>query len=486
MPFHPTPLMPIPKESTQIKSKGKAQQLNLNFNPASNLTLPFTFDAAENGFPSGLHTVEIDNQSSIVLTVTADGRAIRTIGNYSQRFLLNLSDQGGWSRIEITGSGTAVSGDTIALTFFDEVVAPPFVDAPSTVIAAGAKTLGALTVNGDLNANGPLEIIYNGDNMSIPGIFVHTTENGGETLLSVGRFGALGGTEFDDGIGQFMITSAGVVGIGRTLATPPYPGTVNYTYCTDPYFRAAGTVSSQATERPNITAVSRAYTTVGTEDLITVDATAGPITIALESAASFPGHQLTIKKIDATTNQVTVTAAASQGIENLGQSLVLTSTYDTVQLRSNGTSTWYVDTDARQPRSCSVFTTVAQSLTSGTDTSITFTGASVAYDQAGFFDATSGSFSAINPGLYHIAAHARVSAAAATSTTRLHVVGPSGGDLWSTQISNNAADGIRLNCVFTYSLNAGETITPMILQDSGATIDLVSSTFELTYLGRAP
>ncbi|MHB1701134.1 MAG: hypothetical protein ACYCSN_13570 [Acidobacteriaceae bacterium] len=148
MPFHPTPLMPAPKASTQTPAKGTSQQLNLNFNPASNLTLPFIFDAAENGFPSGIHTIEVDNQSSLVLTVTADGRPIRTVGNYSQRFLLNLTKQGGWSRIEITGTGTSVSGDTIALTFLDEAVYPPFVDAPANVVAAGAKALGSFAIKG--------------------------------------------------------------------------------------------------------------------------------------------------------------------------------------------------------------------------------------------------------------------------------------------------------------------------------------------------
>lgn len=323
--------------------------------------------------------------------------------------------------------------------------------------------------------------------MVTPGISLHTSEAGGVNLLFIGRDGATGGTIFNDGTDTpFLKSSNGILNLGHTAINPPYPEPPFYTIVNDPYLIAVGTFRAQAFERPNITAVSANYATVGTEDLITVDASAGPITITLESAASFPGHQFTIKKIDSTVNQVTVTAAASQAIEDQGQSIILTSPYDTVQLRSNGTATWYIDFDYRQPRGCNVYTTVAQSLVSGTDTAITFTGATVTYDQAGFFDATAGTFAAINPGMYHIVAHARIAAAAATSTTRLHVVGPSGGDLLSIQMSNNAADGIRLNCSFPYVLTAGEVITPKLLQDSGAALDLVSATFEMTYLGKAP
>src|SRR5690242_3096577 len=71
------------------------------------------------------------------------------------------------------------------------------------------------------------------------------------------------------------------------------------------------------------------YTITNTDGVILADATSGAITITLPTAASITGRQYTIKKIDASTNAVTVGTTSSQLIDS-ATTLSLPSRYDSV------------------------------------------------------------------------------------------------------------------------------------------------------------
>ena len=82
------------------------------------------------------------------------------------------------------------------------------------------------------------------------------------------------------------------------------------------------------------------YTVTTSDRTILADSTAGAITITLPSAVGISGFIITVKKIDATTNNVVITTSASQTIDG-GLTQTLNAQYGGITMQSNG-SNWYV------------------------------------------------------------------------------------------------------------------------------------------------
>lgn len=85
-----------------------------------------------------------------------------------------------------------------------------------------------------------------------------------------------------------------------------------------------------------VTATTTALVTDGT---ILCDATAGAITVNLYAAVLYEGP-LTIRKIDASANTVTIDANGGEEINGAG-TLVLTTQYESKSLTSDGSADWF-------------------------------------------------------------------------------------------------------------------------------------------------
>lgn len=107
--------------------------------------------------------------------------------------------------------------------------------------------------------------------------------------------------------------------------------------------------SAEGADRPYATAAKTADYTVTTADIgktITVDATSAAVTVTLPTVASAAdGFVVTIKRIDASTNAVTIDGNGSETIDG-ATTLVLSTQYEAAQLRCNGTA-WYEETDGQ-------------------------------------------------------------------------------------------------------------------------------------------
>lgn len=92
--------------------------------------------------------------------------------------------------------------------------------------------------------------------------------------------------------------------------------------------------------RSVVTVTTSTYAVVDDDYLILCDASSNAITVALPSASSKEGRELTIKKVDATGNAVTIDGDASENIDG-SSSASISSQYESVTLISNG-SDWYI------------------------------------------------------------------------------------------------------------------------------------------------
>jgi len=81
------------------------------------------------------------------------------------------------------------------------------------------------------------------------------------------------------------------------------------------------------------------YTMTWADETILADASGGAITVTLPDPASYPNYEIMIKKIDSSTNAVTVTPHGTETIDG-ASSLTLSSQNDAKRLRSDG-SNWY-------------------------------------------------------------------------------------------------------------------------------------------------
>jgi len=81
--------------------------------------------------------------------------------------------------------------------------------------------------------------------------------------------------------------------------------------------------------------VTADYTLDGNDQVVLVDATAGPVTITLQPAASMRGKTVTVTKIDATANTVTVVPDGTDLISG-ATSEVLTAQFESFTAISDG------------------------------------------------------------------------------------------------------------------------------------------------------
>jgi len=90
----------------------------------------------------------------------------------------------------------------------------------------------------------------------------------------------------------------------------------------------------------NSTAVSTTpYTQLSTDSLILVDATSGAVTVDLLAVASHGGMPVTIKKIDASGNAVTLDGNGSETIDGSTTKTISTQ-YDSITIQTDGTEWW--------------------------------------------------------------------------------------------------------------------------------------------------
>jgi hypothetical protein len=96
----------------------------------------------------------------------------------------------------------------------------------------------------------------------------------------------------------------------------------------------------EAVTAPAYEEITEDFTASSTSKAIFADATAAPITVLLPPAASNPGQQLTVKKVDASANAVTIDG---DGTETIDGSLTqgLAAQFDGYVIKSNGT-TWFI------------------------------------------------------------------------------------------------------------------------------------------------
>lgn len=135
---------------------------------------------------------------------------------------------------------------------------------------------------------------------------------------------------------RIWLTPTGTLGSGAGWPTTPHvklatvvAGATDITSITDE--RLAYTI-----EGPGVLALSGAATLGAGTRVVTCDATGGAFAVTLPTAVGISGRTYRIKKIDATVNGVTVTAAGLEMIEGSG-TFVLSVQWDGVSLVSDGT-----------------------------------------------------------------------------------------------------------------------------------------------------
>jgi len=89
-----------------------------------------------------------------------------------------------------------------------------------------------------------------------------------------------------------------------------------------------------------IQTITADYTMIWADRTILADASSAPITVTLPDPASYPDEELSIKKIDSSTNAVTVAPHGSETIDGAA-SVSLANQWDSVTVKSDGTN-WYV------------------------------------------------------------------------------------------------------------------------------------------------
>lgn len=87
----------------------------------------------------------------------------------------------------------------------------------------------------------------------------------------------------------------------------------------------------------SVTSKTANYTTTNTDDLVLVDATSGNITITTHTASGNIGDSLIIKKIDTSTNTVTVDPNSTETIDGVS-TYVLKSEGEKIEIVSDGTN----------------------------------------------------------------------------------------------------------------------------------------------------
>jgi len=88
------------------------------------------------------------------------------------------------------------------------------------------------------------------------------------------------------------------------------------------------------------TAVTGDYTVTVNDAFIPVDCTSGAVTVTLKPAAEAEGKRLTVKKIDSSSNALTIDGDGSETIDG-STTAVITCQYDSICLFSTG-AVWFI------------------------------------------------------------------------------------------------------------------------------------------------
>ncbi len=134
--------------------------------------------------------------------------------------------------------------------------------------------------------------------------------------------------------GQVLIGSTGAQPVAATLTAGAGISVTN----------GAGTVTIAASGSPaaNLSTKLANYTMVSTDDVLLVNAVAGPVTITLlASATATSGKSLKVKKIDSSANAVTVVRAGADTIDG-DTSYIFTIQYQAAEFIADGGTTYHV------------------------------------------------------------------------------------------------------------------------------------------------
>ena len=141
-------------------------------------------------------------------------------------------------------------------------------------------------------------------------------------LIDTGAPGATGDVYYRDASGNFARLGIGTTGqaIIASGGVPVWGSPGNTVFTTN-----TQTVS---------------YTVGKSDTVIFADATSGNLTVTLPSAPSVPGYRFYIKRIDGSTNVVTLTCNGSGGIDG-ATNMTIGRQYTSVEVISNGNN-WYI------------------------------------------------------------------------------------------------------------------------------------------------
>jgi hypothetical protein len=199
------------------------------------------------------------------------------------------------------------------------------------ITAIQAKREGTLEW---LQFDGILTITHHAANLKLPGGNNITTSAG--LILAFEEYAA----------GQWQLASGSLLphdhadasSGGNTLTAPTIitPTIVDQTNSNHIHDKAASTGGPIA---PAYALVSKtaAYTATSTDSVILVDATSGAVTITFPTAVGIGGKAYTIKKIDSSTNDVTVDGNGAETIDGAANYKLYTQ-YDSVEMMSDNTN----------------------------------------------------------------------------------------------------------------------------------------------------
>ena len=202
-----------------------------------------------------------------------------------------------------------------------------------------------------------------------------------------------------------------------------------------------------------VTAKTATYTALISDNYIDADATTAAFTVTLYPVATNSGRSITITKIDASANAVTVKANAAETI-NGSNTAVLSARYETITLYCDGT-TWYIQKDVTVAISYASATTGA---INAADTLQSFT--TKIYDTHNAFNGTV--FTAPTPGKYGISCNI-LSSAVGLSTSQTFILSVYKNNVAYRRLGNVIGNGgnnsYLIEGATTVDLLAGETLS---------------------------
>lgn len=168
------------------------------------------------------------------------------------------------------------------------------------------------------------------------------TGNGGAVTLISGAGGATSGNSGSVSVdaGAVVSGTAGTISVGTTNATALTIGRSGVTTTVNGTLSTASLAANGSVVLGAVASVSTNTTLNATNAIVLVDATSGAITITLPTAASANGRHYTIKKIDSSSNAVTVDGDGAETIDG-ATTVSLAAQYDAVEVVSNGTA-WFI------------------------------------------------------------------------------------------------------------------------------------------------